>query len=164
MSDTNNSINIVFRQDETKMQEMLKVYENLYEKYYPQILQYSHHKLWERANREFVPSDWKEFLSHPKVQDFYDTEMRQLARQRVFKTLLDEDNSRSTGEAQQLQQNLNLLKEGREQSEKQDKIVYMFVPLTSQEEASPNVKKLDNIPPEIKSAIQYPTKRNKQKE
>lgn len=147
-------IDIKFKPTEELEKELLEIFDDMYERHYPQILEWSHIELWNRSGKQYTTADWKNFKTHPKVSNWYDSEMIDIAQQKAFRLLSKTGDSRSTGEAQQLNQTLQLLNKGKDTREQQEKIIYTMIPLNYNEEASPNVKILNNIPPEIENALQ----------
>lgn len=150
-------IDIKFKDTEELEKEMLQTFSEMYEDNYPTILEWSHLELWTRSGKMFTTTDWKNFKTHPKMSEWYQGEMQDLAQQKAFRLLGKSGEMKSTGEAQQLREALQLLNNGKPNKDKQEKIVYAFIPLNVNEEAAPNVKILNNVPTEIKDAIQHVT-------
>jgi hypothetical protein len=121
---------------------------------YPEILSWNHYDLHKNSILEnSTPQLWKIFLVHPKIKQWYSEEQDLQLRITFSKILQDITDGKSTGQAQTISAILNQLNKTDKQ-ESQNFFIYQFVPLTEFEKENPNVKILENVPNEIRDAIQ----------
>lgn len=147
-------LDIKFKKEERTLTDMQDVFnEVILGKFYPEMLEFNHYELWEKSGKMFNPIDWKNFRTHPRVDEWYIEELVLLANTKAFKLLGKAGDNRSVGEVQALNASLNIIDKHSKKTKSQDKIVYCFIPLTESEEAAPNVKIIKNIPTEIADAI-----------
>lgn len=122
--------------------------------HYPELLNWNHYQLFTHTVNT-TPQDWKLFLQHPKVKQWYDDELEIQMRTAAAKLVkeIQSGNARSTGLPQALSSVLGYL-DKREKVESTTRIIYNFIPLTEYEQQNPEIKVLDFIPTEIKQSIQ----------
>lgn len=122
---------IDFRQDEQHLQELLEVFNQFDPE---ESLFMNHHML---AKETGIGSDkWKEFLTHPKVSTYQQTELA-LFKDHQLKLMIKDstDDKRSVGAAQMMNA---LMKVNQETNQKEGAvIIYTYVPLTQEQQASP---------------------------
>lgn len=137
---------ITFTREEQDKQELLEVFQQLNERYYPAILQWTHYDLAERSGIDDVER-WKKFLLDPRIQAWLDEELSIHIKSQVFKMVGQSDANKSTAMVQTMNSFLNYLdKRETDPASAGPAFVYMFVPLTEAEEYAENVKKLDFNP------------------
>lgn len=134
-------MNIHFNDDEIELIQLQEVFNDLGE----DALYYSHYEL---ANAtEFTATDWKFFLTDPRVQDYLELELSLNQQTAVRKMMRDIDQSKSTGQAQLL----NTLVNQTTQSKKKEGpiFIYTYIPLNKEEQHAPNVQIADSDPFEV---------------
>lgn len=139
---------ITFTREEKDKQELLEIYQQLNERHYPAILQWTHYDLAERSPIDDAER-WKRFLLDPRIQAWLDEELSIHIKSQVFKMVGQSDANKSTAMVQTMNSFLNFLeKRESDPSQAGPAFVYMFVPLTEAEAFAENVKVLDFNPME----------------
>lgn len=119
---------------------------------YPEIKQYTHMEL-HALHPQISPAEWKKFLLHEKVREWFKDEQSLDIRQKVNRLIATADKNNSA----QQQTLTSLLTSLSKEDSKENKtlIIYnCFVPLTKDEQENENVTKIRDIPNGIKNAIQ----------
>ena len=120
--------------------------------YYPDIKQFSHVEL-NMYDTSISPADWRKFLLHEKVREWFKEEQTIDMRQKVNKLIANADKN-NTAQQQTLNSLLNAMSK-EDTKENKTLIIYnCFVPLTKDEQENENVTKIRDIPNGIKNAIQ----------
>jgi len=135
-------MHIQFNDNEIELKQLQEVFNELGE----DALYYTHYEL---ANAtEFSPSDWKMFLTDPRVQEYLDLELKLSQQTAIRKMMRDIDQSKSTGQAQLL----NTLVNQTAQKEKKEGPIYIYtyIPLNKEEEHAPNVQVAESDPFEVR--------------
>lgn len=134
-------MNIEFNENEIELQQLQEIFNSLGE----DALYYTHYEL--ANNTEFTASDWKMFLTDPRVQEYLDLELKLSQQTAIRKMMRDIDQSRSTGQAQLLN---TLVNQSNQNDKKEGPIfIYTYVPLNKEEEHAPNVQIADSDPFEV---------------
>ena len=135
-------MNIKFNDNEIELQQLQDVFNELGE----DALYYSHYEL--ASATDYSASDWKLFLTDPRVQDFLELELSLNQQTAIRKMMRDIDQSRSTGQAQLL----NTLVNQSSQSKKKEGpiFIYTYIPLNKEEEYAPNVQIAESDPFEVR--------------
>jgi hypothetical protein len=149
---------INFTKNEEYFEDIQSEFNKLLTDSYPECLYWSHYELWKNSGKKFTPNDWKNWRLDERVDDWYNSELLLIVKNRATKLLSKAGDNKSVGETQALNQVLGFL-DKKEHTAKQETIFYYcFVPLNIEEEAAENVKIIKNIPNEINDAI---TKRSR---
>lgn len=146
-------MNIEFGKTEKIFQEIQDAFNDLVEEYYPQCLEWNHYELWRNSGKVYTPHDWKTWRLDDRVDHWYNSELIIIVQNRATKLLSKAGENKSVGESQALTQVMNFLDKNKQVAKQETKYIYSFVPLNINEEASENVKVLENIPTEIRNAI-----------
>lgn len=125
-------MNIEFGENEIELQQLQEVFNELGQ----DALYYNHYELAQAT--EYSASDWKYFLTDPRVQEYLDLELSLSQQTAIRKMMRDIDQSRSTGQAQLL----NTLISQTNQSKKKDGpiFIYTYIPLNEEEQHAPEVQ------------------------
>lgn len=124
-------MNIDFGND-TVLQEMQEAYNTLASN---EALFLSHYDLAVKLP-EFPADAWKQFLQHPKVVQWFDTEMEMYKNYQLRQMIRDATkNDRSVGAASMINSLTKSLNEGR--TKDGPIIIYTHVPLTDEQTQSP---------------------------
>lgn len=133
-----NIMNIQFEEHEIELEQLQEAFNDIG----IDALFYTHHEL---ANvTEFSATDWKMFLTDPRVQDYLDLEVNLIQQTAVRKMLKDIDQSRSTGQAQLLN---TLVNQSSNNKKKEGPVfIYTYIPLNKEEQHAPEVQIADSDP------------------
>ena len=153
---------INFKKNETLYTDLQTKFNELLEKNYPECLYWSHYELWKNSEKMFTPYEWKEWRLDQRVDDWYNSELMIIVKNRATKLLSKAGDNKSVGESQALNQVMNYLDKHEKTAKQEIKFVYCFIPLNIEEESADNVKILQNIPDEINNAITYHPRNKKQ--
>lgn len=146
-------IDIQLNTNEQHLQHLIDEFNRLCtEGNYPSILSWDHYTLFVKSNGT-TPQEWKEFRLNPKIKQWYEDEQNLQLQSSLMKLLQEVGDGRSTGQAQTISAMLNQLNK-LEKQESTVKYIYSFVPLTKEEALNPDVRILQDIPTEIRDAIQ----------
>lgn len=155
-------MSIKFGKGEQTFADLQDAFNEISQRFYPECLEWDHYELWKNANKIYTPADWKDWRLDARVDDWYQSEILIITQNRAIKLLRKAGDSRSVAESSALRE-LNAYVDKHRQTAKQETIFYYcFIPLNTHEEASENVKILQNVPAEIENAIIRP-KRSHQK-
>lgn len=146
----NKYIDINFQEEPYKSCE--EAFNLLCQTMYPDIKQYTHIELHALCNT-ISTSDWKKFLLHEKVKEWFFEEQQLDIRQKTNKLIMSADKN-STAQNQTLTSLLNTLSKNETKDNKVIIIYNCFTPLTEDEKVNKNVTKINDIPNGIKNAIQ----------
>ena len=152
MTQNNKYIDINFTEEPYAKCE--QEFNSLCELYYPEIKQWTHIEL--RAvskDKDISTTDWKRFLLHEKVREWFNEEQQLDIRQKTNKLLMSADKN-NTAQNQTLNALLTTLSKSETKESKTIIIYNCFTPLTKDEEVNKNVTKINDIPNGIKNAIQ----------
>lgn len=94
---------------------------------------------------KFSATDWKEFITHPKVKKYIDSEFAAIEQSELRKTISDINRSRSVGQAQIISA-LARRAEGKEDKKEGPTFIYCYIPLNTEQEFADNIVKLDFDP------------------
>lgn len=144
---------IKFKPNEDMFKMMQELYNKQYQLLYPDILHKTPMQLYKITKYE-TPDDWKRFFLDPRFQEWYKSESEVLMRTKAMELVQRAGDSKSQAEATQMNQLFNQIGKMDEKSTNETKIVYTFVDISKIEENIPNVNRVDDIPTEIKDAIQ----------
>lgn len=137
---------IKFGREEREKQILLDEYRTLHERYYPDILTWTHFDLSERSDLEDTEA-WKRFLLDNRVQAWLDEELSIHIKSQVFKMVNSADATRSTAVVQTLNSFLHYLEKREvDPASEGPAFVYTFVPLTQAEAYAENVRVLETNP------------------
>lgn len=136
------------------LQECARVYNEIAETQYPDILEFTHMDLYIHSHKRISPSVWKKFLLHEKVLDWYDEERRIQINNKANKLIKQIGTSNSTAQAQGLTTLLNQINRQDDSKESNQFIIYNFIPLNQEEAKNPNVNTVQSVPNQIRNAIQ----------
>jgi hypothetical protein len=166
-------ITITLGTDEKKMQQVLRVYNILCKTYFPDILGFTHYRIYEiyknRVNEikihNLTPQDFKMFLQDTRVTAWIQTEYAAIVRTRYFDLLKQAGEDRSTATVQALTAFSKLVEDSDDQQTQQDTTyIYSFMPLSEEEGRLNNVYKLESIPTSVRNAIQHEDRREADKD
>lgn len=147
-----NILDIEFEDEE--LQECVLVYNEIAETLYPDILQLNHVELYLQSAKRISPTIWKKFLLNEKIQDWYAQERKIIMGNKVDKMINEIGKNHSTAQMQGLSTLLGQINRDEGNRESNEIIIYNFIPLTEEEAKNPNVKILQNVPNQIRNAIQ----------
>ena len=151
---------IKFKANEKLYEDLQTEFNILLDLHYPECLSWSHYELWKNSGKKFTPYEWKEWRLDQRVDDWYNSEILIIVKNRATVLLSKAGDNKSVGESQALSQVMSFLDKNEHQAHQETIFYYCFVPLNIEEEAADNVKILQNIPDEINNAITR-TKRDK---
>lgn len=130
-------------------EEFNKIYDN-----FPKVIaEWSYYELWERTEKVFPLSSWKDFMLDKRVRTWFSEELDLALRTNLQHLAKTVGNDRSTATQQALTAILKHQETNTPTEEQNVIFVYTFVPLTTIEENLPNVRTLETIPKEIGRAI-----------
>lgn len=135
-------LDIDFSKDE-KMKAMLEQFNDIG----ADAIYMTHYELAEKTGYAYQPTDWKEFITHPKVVNAINEELDLIKRSKVMLLLKDIENNKSTGQAQLLN---TLLNQSKENVAKEGPVfIYTYIPPNPQEVHAENVVISDVDPFEV---------------
>ena len=140
-------------EDET-LQECVRIYNEIADTQYPDILEYTHMDLYIASHKRISPTIWKKFLLNEKILDWYDEERRIQINNKANKMIKKLGDTNSTAQVQGLNTLLAQINRQSDEKESNEIIVYNFIPLNPEEGKNPNVNILKNVPNQIRNAIQ----------
>jgi hypothetical protein len=111
-------------------------------------------RLWKDSkDKQLTALDWKQFYTHPEVQQFYRDELNLVlqSRSQTLARLMGENNSTAT--VQGLSAILNRLEGDVMEADKNKIFIYSVIPVNNIERNLENVQILKNIPEGIARAI-----------
>lgn len=111
----------------------------------------NHYELHDRIEH-FSIEEWKMFITKPEISDWINSELKLLQRASLQKMLKNIENSKSTGQAQLIQQ-LQKYLETTTLNDTGPAFIYAYVPLSKEQEQAPNV---EQIPEDIFTADAMP--------
>jgi len=138
-------IDIPFEDNEKDLIKM----QDIFNSFQSDALYMSHYDLAARSKGEFSPIDWRVFLNDYRVVEFLEEELNMIQRNAIMKMMKDIDQSKSTGQAQLL--NTLVQQSTKNKSKDGPVFIYTYIPLSEQEEAAPNVEKLQSDPFKIRN-------------
>lgn len=128
-------MDIPFREDEQKLKEMMVQFNNI-----PDAIYLDHYQL--SSITTFSSLEWKNFITHPLVADWLQSEMVLLAQAKYRLLIKDIDsNSRSTGLPQLINALGNQI-DGQSKKSEGPIFIVLHTPLNDEEKHAPNVKRL----------------------
>lgn len=128
-------MDIEFREGEELYAEMMQAFNTI-----PDAIYLDHYKLAEMTRHNAL--EWKKFLTHPAVADWFQSEMQLLAQSKLRLLIKDIDsNTKSTGLPQLINTLGNRIEEGTKKGDGPIFIV-LHTPLNEDEKHAPNVKRL----------------------
>lgn len=134
-------LDIDFSKDE-KLKNMLKAFNDIGHN----AIYMTHYELAEKTGL-YQPTDWKEFITNPKVVNAINEELNLIKRSKIMLLLKDIENNKSTGQAQLLN---TLLNQNKENVAKEGPVfIYTYIPPNPQEEHAENVVISDVDPFEV---------------
>lgn len=130
-----------------KMIKMLELFNDLGHN----AIYMTHYELAEKTGNVYQPTDWKEFITHPKVVNAINEELNLIKRAKVMLLLKDIENNKSTGQAQLLN---TLLNQNKENVAKEGPVfIYTYIPPNPQEVHAGNVVISDVDPFEVHDTV-----------
>lgn len=128
-------MDIPFREDEQKLKDMMEQFNNI-----PDAIYLDHYQL--SSITTFSSLEWKNFITHPLVADWLQSEMVLLAQAKYRLLIKDIDsNSRSTGLPQLINTLSNQI-DGQSKKNEGPIFIVLHTPLNDEEKHAPNVKRL----------------------
>jgi hypothetical protein len=110
-----------------------------------QALTMNHYDLAEVTDFE-NPQDWKEFLQNEYVSKYINDEFTAIQDSELRKLIMNISDSSSVGKAQIINSLQKVLNEHAGDKKSGPAFVYMYVPLTKEEQHADNVEVLDHDP------------------
>lgn len=110
-----------------------------------QALTMNHYDLAEVTDFE-NPQDWKEFLQNEYVSKYINDEFTAIQDSELRKLIMNISDSSSVGKAQIINSLQKVLNEHAGDKKSGPAFVYMYVPLTEEEQHADNVEVLDHDP------------------
>lgn len=140
--------------DDEELNECVRVYNEIAETCYPDILEFTHMELYTASHKRISPTMWKKFLLNEKILDWYDEERKIQINNKANKMIKQLGTTNSTAQVQGLNTLLNQINRQDDEKESNEIIIYNFIPLNKEEEQNPNVNIIKNVPNQIRNAIQ----------
>lgn len=110
-----------------------------------QALTMNHYDLADVTNFD-NPQDWKEFLQNEYVSKYINDEFTAIQDSELRKLIMNISDSSSVGKAQIINSLQKVLNEHAGDKKSGPAFVYMYVPLTEEEQQADNVEVLDHDP------------------
>ena len=110
-----------------------------------QALTMNHYDLADCTKFE-SPQDWKEFLQNEYVSKYINDEFNAIQDSELRKLIMNISDSSSVGKAQIINSLQKVLNENANDKKSGPAFVYMYVPLTEEEQLADNVEVLDHDP------------------
>lgn len=130
-------------------EEKFKLMERLFLKLTSKAISMNHYDLWNEyriSNPELDISDWRSFLTDPRVSAFISSEFDAIKSAELRKIIADINSSRSVGQAQIINSLAKMLEEDDKKADSGPAFVYCYVPLNDQQKQAENVIELNTDP------------------
>lgn len=155
---TGNFITTHISSNEKKFIKMLELYDNLCEKYMPDILEWDHIYLFRETKKEnpnLTVSDWKSFLLDSRIRNWINEEVSILVRSKQVQMISKLGEDRSTATVQAFSALMRSTEEDLNNIDDNKIFIYSFMPLSQEEKRLNYAQVLNSIPDEIRIGLQH---------
>ena len=148
------AIDITLDDTEQHLKPIIEEFNELCAVHYPVILRMTHYELAKLGDQKFSIATWRDFLTNPKISEWYTKERDIIVRSKILKMLDEIDKTKSTAIASSLSALLKQEQDNSKKGQSTTKYIYSFIPLTEMEKKAPNVRILETIPRHINNALE----------